>query len=399
MNIFLPPQFIVGGDFGKRELSPALRSRFTEIWVPAVTDRNDIDIVLKLTLLEGARKCNFSEISIEKLRVSMLDYVDWFNNNICGDSASNVWTDYVLSLRDILGWVNFIIDFCKKTESLDVWMAFLHGAALMHLDGLGLGTGLSGDDADKTRKTSKQFLLEQVPIEMRDASIIGFVDEVCDIEKAYISTDSSFGVKPFVVQTGNEIIPNNLKFNMTAPTTGMNLRRVLRAMQLSKPVLLEGSPGVGKTSLISALAAASGHRLVRINLSEQTDISDLMGSDLPVPDNGSGADSGSRFKWCDGVFLKALKRGDWVLLDELNLASQSVLEGLNSCFDHRAQIFIPELGQIFNCPPSFRVFAAQNPLAQVCLVNSIYLKYSPLHTLNIIDVWPYCEIIPIGWWT
>ena len=24
-----------GGDFGKRELSPALRSRFTEIWVPA----------------------------------------------------------------------------------------------------------------------------------------------------------------------------------------------------------------------------------------------------------------------------------------------------------------------------------------------------------------------------
>lgn len=35
------------------------------------------------------------------------------------------------------------------------------------------------------------------------------------------------------------------------------------------PVLLEGSPGVGKTSLIIALGKFSGHRVVRINLSEQ----------------------------------------------------------------------------------------------------------------------------------
>lgn len=53
-----------------------------------------------------------------------------------------------------------------------------------------------------------------------------------------------------------------------------------------------------------------------------------------------------------------------MLLDELNLASQSVLEGLNSCLDHRAEIFIPELGQTFVCPPTFRIFAAQNPLQQ-----------------------------------
>jgi AAA ATPase containing von Willebrand factor type A (vWA) domain len=103
-------------------------------------------------------------------------------------------------------------------------------------------------------------------------------------------------------------------------------------------------------------------------LSEQTDISDLMGSDLPMPENQKDTDSngsgGGSFKWCDGALLKAIKNGDWVLLDELNLASQSVLEGLNSCLDHRASVYIPELGKTFECPPTFRIFAAQNPIAQ-----------------------------------
>ena len=110
--------------------------------------------------------------------------------------------------------------------------------------------------------------------------------------------------------------------------------------------------------MILALAAASGHNVVRINLSEQTDMMDLLGSDLPVE-----GDVG-RFQWCDGVFLTALKKGDWVLLDELNLASQSVLEGLNSCLDHRGTVFIPEIGLEFKCPSSFRVFACQNPTQQ-----------------------------------
>lgn len=53
--------------------------------------------------------------------------------------------------------------------------------------------------------------------------------------------------------------------------------------------------------MVTALAAAAGHRVVRINLSEQTDIMDLLGSDLPV-EGGKGGE----FAWRDGVFLQAL---------------------------------------------------------------------------------------------
>eukprot|EP00563_Minutocellus_polymorphus_P011097 CAMPEP_0181061420 /NCGR_PEP_ID=MMETSP1070-20121207/22512_1 /TAXON_ID=265543 /ORGANISM="Minutocellus polymorphus, Strain NH13" /LENGTH=5087 /DNA_ID=CAMNT_0023141375 /DNA_START=277 /DNA_END=15540 /DNA_ORIENTATION=+ len=376
-----------GGDFGKRELSPALRSRFTEIWVPAVTDRVDVDLVLERTLsaaVETITRAGHPLVrQLDSIREKMLNYVDFFNDKICGDPMSP-FADFSLSLRDILAWARFIVDVCSRqsADASNLWLPYAHGASLMHLDGLGLGTGVSHDDASSVRSRAKEFLLAQVPNDERLSCSAGFVDELAGTSdnSSYLDRGArSFGVHPFAIPLGPKPLPPNLNFNLGAPTTGANLRRVLRGMQISKPILLEGSPGVGKTSLISALAAASGHCLVRINLSEQTDISDLMGSDLPVqddisPDNASGDGGGSggsgsgsghgSFKWCDGVLLQAIKRGDWVLLDELNLASQSVLEGLNSCLDHRANVFIPELGLTFDCPPTFRIFAAQNPLAQ-----------------------------------
>ena len=77
----------------------------------------------------------------------------------------------------------------------------------------------------------------------------------------------------------------------------------------------------------------AGHQLVRINLSEQTDVMDLLGADLPADSGNAG-----EFAWCDGPLLGALKAGHWVLLDELNLAGQSVLEGLNAMLDHRGEV-------------------------------------------------------------
>jgi midasin len=44
--------------------------------------------------------------------------------------------------------------------------------------------------------------------------------------------------------------------------------KLLRAFSLSKPILIEGPPGVGKTALVENLARETGKVLVRVNLSE-----------------------------------------------------------------------------------------------------------------------------------
>ena len=72
----------------------------------------------------------------------------------------------------------------------------------------------------------------------------------------------------------------------------------------------------------------------------------MFGADLPA----DGGEAG-QFSWRDGPLLQALKNGHWILLDELNLAPQPVVEGINACLDHRGEIFVPELGKTFYVKP------------------------------------------------
>jgi midasin len=70
------------------------------------------------------------------------------------------------------------------------------------------------------------------------------------------SFDTAWGMGPFTVARGPcESVDGG--FTLSAPTSASNAFRVLRAMQLDKPILLEGSPGVGKTSLVMAIARAA----------------------------------------------------------------------------------------------------------------------------------------------
>lgn len=319
-----------GGDYGKRELSPALRNRFTEIWVPALSDIDDISQIVRAKLSP----------SVIKFAAAIVSFARWFNQNYNTSAAS------AISIRDTLAWVTFI----NRTEHIGVLAAVVHGAAMVFIDTLGANPAAIVSISTAAVDAERRKCLDELSRLLEtDTSPWYF----CPLE--VVTTPAVFSIGPFFIPVAgeSEVDPG---FALAAPTTKANAMRVLRALQLSKPILLEGNPGVGKTTLVAAIARIIGKPLARINLSEQTDLMDLFGSDVPA----EGAQAGT-FVWRDAPFLRAMKNGDWVLLDEMNLASQSVLEGLNACLDHRGEAYISELDQTFHCHSDFRLFAAQNP--------------------------------------
>ena len=337
-GFFLLATMNPGGDFGKRELSPALRNRFTEIWVPPIEDLEEIRLIISERLP--------SEVPDDIVDKMVRVWKFLFDN--ASESLEGQKKQF-LSIRDLVAWSDFIT---LKLGDLAPNLAFGHGAYLVFLDGFGVG---SGNDFQTTALKDRCEALVAELTGVREA--IKWTTPCTDNFDTYGL--EHWGTYPFFVSKGTYQQSLMSKYNITSFTAMKNLFRILRAMQMQRAILLEGSPGVGKSSMIQNLSCLTSNQLVRINLSEHTDMMDLLGAESPCDPK---ANDGALFKWQDGPLLIAIKSGSWVLLDELNLAQQSVLEGLNALLDHRAEIFIPELNQSFKCPQTFKVFATQNPM-------------------------------------
>ena len=176
-------------------------------------------------------------------------------------------------------------------------------------------------------------------------------------------------------------------------TTEQNLRLLAVAWKRARPALIEGTTSAGKTAAVRYLAYKTGTPYRRINLSHGTDVADLLGRYVggerryelaqlqalsPATLTRLAADcdldpqvadlAAAIFKrqmephWVDGPVIKALKRGDVLLLDEINLAPAAVVERLNSLFDDDGNIVLVEhRNEVVRPQRDFRLFATMNP--------------------------------------
>jgi midasin len=168
-------------------------------------------------------------------------------------------------------------------------------------------------------------------------------------------------IKPFWITAGpldpvdwSEVGPDGKARFILTPSVLVNLRRLSSALSAGPwPVLLEGPTSSGKTTLVEYVAARCGHRVVRINNHEHTDVQEYTGT--------FATDQNGMLSFRDGILVQALRLGHWVMLDELNLAPIEVLEALNRLLDDNRELYLAETSETVKPHPNFRLFATQNP--------------------------------------
>ncbi|CAG8477658.1 12586_t:CDS:2 [Gigaspora rosea] len=129
--------------------------------------------------------------------------------------------------------------------------------------------------------------------------------------------------------------PKEVSHYILTPSVTKNLNNLARVVMSSKfPVLFQGPTSAGKTSMIHYLAQRTNHRFMRINNHEHTDLQEYLGSYV--------TNSEGKLEYQEGALVEAVRKGYWLVLDELNLAPTDVLEALNRLLDDNRELFIPE---------------------------------------------------------
>lgn len=120
--------------------------------------------------------------------------------------------------------------------------------------------------------------------------------------------------------------------------------------------LIIGETGTGKTSIVQDIANTRNQPWTRFNLTGDTTVDDFVGKYTLLE---------GRTVWEDGILLQAMKKGHWLIVDEINVALPEILFALHSLLDDdRFVVVAGHDGEIVRPHEDFRFFATMNPVEE-----------------------------------
>ncbi|MCK4686565.1 MAG: AAA family ATPase [Candidatus Lokiarchaeota archaeon] len=165
-----------------------------------------------------------------------------------------------------------------------------------------------------------------------------------------------------VFKIGNTEVPINTRASELIPEEDLflvdkdnesDIEKILKGIEKNYPVLLTGPTGCGKTSMVKYLAHKTNNAYRRIQLNGSTGVDNFVGRWLI---NSKGT------YWQDGILTEAWRKGEFLLLDELNAALPEILFVLHSIMDGDKALILDEKdGEVVKAHPDFRLFSAINP--------------------------------------
>ncbi|GAB2269172.1 hypothetical protein Dimus_004102 [Dionaea muscipula] len=291
-------------DAGKRDLPYSLRSRFTEYYVDDVLDDDDLTLFVSQFIGDNPLNKDLVSSIVSFYKAAKKDSAERLQD------GANQKPQY--SLRSLFR----ALEYTKKARRKFKFQEALYDGFCMFFKTL-----LDGPSAKAMDRMIVYHLLggERPSLYLKD----------------YMDTR----------EYGNYVLTESVQ---------EHLKELAKAILIKRyPVLLQGPTSSGKTSLVQYLAAITGHKCVRINNHEHTDLQEYLGSYITDPRG--------KLMFHEGLLVKAVRNGHWVVLDELNLAPSDVLEALNRLLDDNRELFVPELQETIRAHPNFMLFATQNP--------------------------------------
>lgn len=205
------------------------------------------------------------------------------------------------------------------------------------------------------------------------------IDDSSDENESNLSTSSSFTslyVDPFfqcenfdfdsIIKKVNDRlkkedsieIPQNFVTNFVFSEGAVKrLSIIAKYIECGVPVLIEGPTGASKTFSIEVVCSLLGKKCERLNLCSDTSVSDLLGGGVGDEDSWSG------ITYVDGPFIRAFKEGHCLLLDEINLAPETILQCIEESLDSGIiSVDIPGMPlREIEMSKGFCLVATQNP--------------------------------------